>query len=124
MQPSRTYHSADGPLLLTALILPSAIEQLECVNGRYRGAYSFVVCLSHLTIDNASLWRRSTAVPTPNSRDISNILDPHYFIPIHYVRQTFAYLIPSSCFAVCGHQLSPRRWRGGGINSSYRTAGV
>ena len=35
------------------------------------GAYSFVACLSHLTIDHASLSRRST-VPTPN-RDTSNI---------------------------------------------------
>ena len=35
------------------------------------GAYSFVACLSHLTIDYASLWRRSI-VPTPN-RDTSKI---------------------------------------------------
>ena len=35
------------------------------------GAYSFVACLCHLTIDHASLSRRS-AVPTPN-RDTSNI---------------------------------------------------
>ena len=35
------------------------------------GAYSLVACLSHLTIDHASLSRRST-VPTPN-RSTSNI---------------------------------------------------
>ena len=36
-------------------------------------AYSFVACLSHLTIDHASLSRRSTVpTPTPN-RDTSNI---------------------------------------------------
>ena len=35
------------------------------------GAYSFVACLSHLTIDHAFLSRRIT-VPTP-SRDASNI---------------------------------------------------
>ena len=38
---------------------------------RADGAYSFVVCLSHFTIDHAFLSRRST-VPTP-SRDTSNI---------------------------------------------------
>ena len=35
------------------------------------GAYSFVACLSHLTIDHASLSRRSTVL-APN-RDTSNI---------------------------------------------------
>ena len=35
------------------------------------GGYSFVACLSHSTIDHASLSRRST-VTTPN-RDTSNI---------------------------------------------------
>ena len=35
------------------------------------GGYSFFACLSHLTIDHASLSRRST-VPTPN-RDTSNV---------------------------------------------------
>ena len=35
------------------------------------GEYSFVSCLSHLTIDHASLSRRST-IPTPN-RDTSNM---------------------------------------------------
>ena len=34
-------------------------------------AYSFVACLSHVTIDHASLSRQST-VPTPN-RDTSRI---------------------------------------------------
>ena len=35
------------------------------MGGRGGGAYSFVACLGHLTIDHASLSRRST-VPTPN----------------------------------------------------------
>ena len=39
--------------------------------GERGGAYSFVACLSHLTIDHASLSRRSTG-PTPN-RHTSNI---------------------------------------------------
>ena len=39
--------------------------------GEGGGAYSFVACLRHLTIDHASLPRRSTA-PTPN-KDTSNI---------------------------------------------------
>ena len=44
------------------------------------GAYSFVACLvSHLTIDHASLSRRST-VPTPN-RDTSNVWALSTFIP-------------------------------------------
>ena len=58
----------------------------ECAGVGWGGAiiegaaYSFVACLSHLTIDHASLSRRST-VPTPN-RDTSNIwalitLHPH-----------------------------------------------
>ena len=38
--------------------------------GEYGGTYSFVACLSRLTIDHASLSRRSTVL-TP-SRDISN----------------------------------------------------
>ena len=39
------------------------------------GAYSFVACLGHLTIDHASLSRRST-VPTPN-RNLQH-LGAHY----------------------------------------------
>ena len=40
--------------------------------GEGRG-YSFVACLSHLTIDHACLSRRSN-VPTPNDGDTSNVL--------------------------------------------------
>ena len=43
----------------------------EATGGRGGGAYSFVACLSNLTIDHESLSRRSI-VPTPN-RDTSNI---------------------------------------------------
>ena len=42
----------------------------------FGGAYSFVACLSHLTIDPASLSRPST-VPTPN-RDTSTGISPKY----------------------------------------------
>ena len=45
-------------------------------NGRLAvlmgGGCSFVDCLSHLTIDHASISRRSTVFPTPIS-DTSNI---------------------------------------------------
>ena len=34
------------------------------IEGEWVGAYSFIGCVSHLTIDHASLSRRST-VPTP-----------------------------------------------------------
>ena len=40
------------------------------------GAYSFVACLSHSTIDHASLSRRSTVpstVPTPNKRHLQHL---------------------------------------------------
>ena len=51
------------------------IEEGGREGGREGGgggrAYSFVACLNHLTIDHASLSRRST-VPTPD-RDTSNI---------------------------------------------------
>ena len=56
-----------------------------------RGAYSFVACLSHLTIDHASLSRRST-VPTP-SRDTSNIWELITLLP-HATWEMFAYPIP------------------------------
>ena len=45
------------------------------------GGYSFVACLSHLTIDHASLSRRST-VPTPN-RHLRH-LGAHYAFSIYY----------------------------------------
>ena len=54
--------------------------------GAGGGAYSFVACLSHLTIDNASLSRRST-VPTPD-RDTSNIWGAHYDSSIYPYRLT------------------------------------
>ena len=50
------------------------------------GAFSFVACLSHVTIDHASLSRRSTAVPkTPLT-----LAAPDAFFPFSiYVRKTF-----------------------------------
>ena len=50
---------------------PVQLSPGQTGGGEGGGAYSFVACLGHLTIDHASLSRRST-VPTPN-RDTSNI---------------------------------------------------
>ena len=60
---------------------------------RAGGMYSFVDCLSHLTIDHASLSRRST-VPTPNA-DTSSIwaLSTFVYYPI-YLNINIAYRIP------------------------------
>ena len=51
--------------------------------GEGKGAYSFVACLSHLTIDHVSLSRRST-VTTP-IRHLKR-LGAHYAFPIHYIK--------------------------------------
>ena len=67
------------------------------------GAYSFVACLSNLTIDHASLSRRST-VPTPN-RDTSNIWALITRLPYTTSKNCLLILSPS-CFTVCDH-LSP-----------------
>ena len=75
-------------------------------SGGGGGAYSFVACLSHLTIDHASLSIRST-VPTPN-RDTSNMWTFTTFLPYtRYYIETVCFILSPSCFAVCGH-LSPR----------------
>ena len=68
-------------------------------------AYSFVVCLSRLAIDHASLSRQST-VPAPN-RDTSKIWALFIFFP-YITWKAFCYLISPSCSAACGHHLSPR----------------
>ena len=47
-----------------SLVAVSNATGLEGERGGAGGAYSFVGCLSHLTLDHASLSRRST-VPTP-----------------------------------------------------------
>ena len=66
------------------------------------GAYSFVACLSHSTIDHASLSRRST-VPTPN-RD-TNIWALITFFSIYYI-ETFCLSHPlpvsPSVATICG----------------------
>ena len=48
------------------------------------GAYSFVAWLGHLTIDHASLWRRSTG-PTRN-RDTSSIFARITFFSIYHIK--------------------------------------
>ena len=80
-------------------------EVVEVVGRRGGGeAYSFVACLSHLTIDHASLPRRST-VPTPN-RHLQQ-LGAHYASSTYHIEMVLLILSPS-CFAVCGHHLPPR----------------
>ena len=69
------------------------------------GAYPFVACLSHMTIDHASLLRRST-VPTPN-RDTSNFW-ALITLFLYITSKLFANLIPFVFGRLCGHHLSPR----------------
>ena len=64
--------AVDKKLLIDCTAVLRDTRRVSIVDrGGWGGAYSFVACLSHLTIDHASLSRRST-VPTPN-RDTSNI---------------------------------------------------
>ena len=61
-----------------------------------------------MTIDHASLSRRSTA-PTPN-RHLRH-LSAHHAFSIDYVATVCLYsllILSPSCFAVCGHHLTPR----------------
>ena len=68
------------------------------------GGYSFVDRLRHLTIDHASLSRRGT-VP-PSNRDTSNI---SALIRLsHILHEHYLLFVSPSCFAACGHHLSPR----------------
>ena len=63
------------------------------------GAYSFLACLSRLIIDHASISRRSTVPPPIFGRSL------RFF---HILRTDYLLILPPSCFAVCGHRLSPR----------------
>ena len=72
-----------------------------------------VACLSRLTIDHASLPRRSI-VPTPN-RDTSKIFGCS-FRRSHLLHGNVLTILSPSYFATRGHRLSPRisrRWGGG-----------
>ena len=62
---------------------------------RGEGAYSFVACLSHLTVDHASLSRRST-VPTPD-RDTSNVWVLNTFLPLLHKNALLNYFKYVSC---------------------------
>ena len=75
------------------------------MRGRGGAGYSFVACPSHLTIDHASLSRRST-LPSPN-RDTSNIWALITLIP-HILHRNCVLILSPSRFAVCGHHISPR----------------
>ena len=61
------------------------------------GGCSFVGCLSNLTIDHASRWRRST-VPTPNG-DTSNVWALNAFLP--FICKKFLLVLSPSSLAVC-----------------------
>ena len=67
-------------------------------------AHSLIACLSHLTIDHASLSRRST-VPARN-RDTSTFGRSLRFF--HMLHINLLLILSPSCFAVCGHHLSTR----------------
>ena len=57
---SGTPITAKSPTVKCPMVRPQRYKSYD-----HRGGYSFVPCLSRLTSDRASLWRRST-VPTPN----------------------------------------------------------
>ena len=69
-QPQHTYNVLQRRCqprpTVTCICYGASVGGGEVKGGMLRRAYSFVACLSHLTIDDASLSRRST-VPTPNS---------------------------------------------------------
>ena len=70
------------------------------------GRYSFFARLGHMTIDHASLSRRSTfllLIETPPTIGRSS----RCFHILHTTRNFWLVLSPS-CEAVCGHHLSPR----------------
>ena len=69
-------------------------------------ADSFVACLTHLTIDPASLSGRST-VPTPNREHVQH-LGAHYVFGTHYIKPVLHASYPLPASAVCAHNLSPR----------------
>ena len=91
------------PLCGVKVLHPAQIIYLDR-RGR-GGAYSIVACISHLTIDQASLSRRGT-VPTPN-RDTSSISAGITFFPIFSTSKILLTLSPS-CFAFCQPQLFAR----------------
>ena len=68
------------------------------------GRDSFVACLGHLIIGHASLSGRSI-VPTP-IKDTSTVWALNTFSPRNSFKKMF--ILSSSCFAVCGHHLSPK----------------
>ena len=75
-------------------VLVSALTDANPTWVREVGAYSFVACFGRLTIDHASLSRRST-VPTPN-RHLQQS-GANYVLSIHYIG-TFhlSYALPVS----------------------------
>ena len=75
---------------------PADVSELWPLHKTYRilipSAFVAVACLSNLTIDHASLSRRSTGPNTP-SRDTSNILRYHCGFSMYYI-ETFCLSYP------------------------------
>lgn len=65
------------------------------------GTYSHVACIRRLTIQHAFFPRRGTILTS--SRDTSNLLALTMF---PYITQSLSHISLSSCFAVCGHDVS------------------
>ena len=86
------------------------VEYLQCFAHLCRGvgrggggAYSFVACLCHLTIDHASLSRRSTVL-LPVERRPTFGRSSRFF---HILHRDFLLILSPCCFVGCGHHLSP-----------------
>ena len=70
--------------------------QVEGGGGVGGGAYSFVACLDHSTLDHASLPRRRT-VPTP-TRDISDLWALSTVLPYTYISSKLFANLPGISF--------------------------
>ena len=75
--------------------------------GVGEGRYSFLACLSYLTIDHASLSRRSA--PSLLLVETSNLWTLLTFFPLHTLhRSSFCLPYPIFCFRLfCGRHLIP-----------------
>ena len=69
------------------------------------GGVSFVACLSHLTIDHASLPGRSTVRTL--SRDTVNLWALIALFPYSANKRFANLILSSSSLAACGHHLPP-----------------
>ena len=94
--------------LLSPLFCP-LLRNVTNVGGpicsRVGSAYSFVACLNIVTFEHESLARRGT-FPTP-SRDTPKQLGRSRRC-FHVLHRNFSVFLSPSCFAACGHHLSPK----------------